>query len=62
MASKEITEEESKQITEEDVYLCTGNPLPKDIEQISHWLLNKPFDECYKGTISFSETYKSIER
>ncbi|XP_057973273.1 replication factor C subunit 3 [Malania oleifera] len=33
----------SQQITEEAVYLCTGNPLPKDIEQISHWLLNEPF-------------------
>ncbi|CAL5417444.1 unnamed protein product [Camellia sinensis] len=33
----------SQQITEEAVYLCTGNPLPKDIEQISHWLLNESF-------------------
>ncbi|KAK4370460.1 hypothetical protein RND71_009935 [Anisodus tanguticus] len=33
----------SQQITEEAVYLCTGNPLPKDIEQISNWLLNEPF-------------------
>ncbi|KAK4365886.1 hypothetical protein RND71_013766 [Anisodus tanguticus] len=31
------------EITEEAVYLCTGNPLPKDIEQISYWLLNEPF-------------------
>ncbi|XP_055830477.1 replication factor C subunit 3 [Solanum dulcamara] len=33
----------SQQITEDAVYLCTGNPLPKDIEQISYWLLNEPF-------------------
>ena len=33
----------SQQITEEAVYLCTGNPLPKDIELISHWLLNETF-------------------
>ncbi|THG04721.1 hypothetical protein TEA_013612 [Camellia sinensis var. sinensis] len=33
----------SQQITEEAVYLCTGNPLPKGIEQISHWLLNEQF-------------------
>ncbi|CAL5386932.1 unnamed protein product [Camellia sinensis] len=33
----------SQQITEEAVYSCTGNPLPKDIEQISHWLLNEQF-------------------
>ena len=39
----------SEKITEEDVYLCTGNPLPMDIEQISHWLLNEPFAESYKS-------------
>ncbi|TVU28757.1 hypothetical protein EJB05_20289 [Eragrostis curvula] len=33
----------SQQITEESVYLCTGNPMPKDIEQIAFWLLNEPF-------------------
>ncbi len=30
----------SDDISEEAVYLCTGNPLPKDIEQVAHWLLN----------------------
>lgn len=39
----------SVKITEEEVYLCTGNPLPKDIEQISHWLLNESFAESYKS-------------
>ncbi|KAI3812306.1 hypothetical protein L1987_17013 [Smallanthus sonchifolius] len=38
----------SQQITEEAVYLCTGNPLPKDIEQISYWLLNEPFSDSFK--------------
>ncbi|QCE15764.1 replication factor C subunit 3/5 [Vigna unguiculata] len=38
----------TQQITEEDVYLCTGNPLPKDIEQISYWLLNEQFAESFK--------------
>lgn len=38
----------SQKITEEAVYLCTGNPLPKDIEQISHWLLNESFTESFK--------------
>lgn len=37
----------SQQITEEAVYLCTGNPLPKDIEQISYWLLNETFATCF---------------
>lgn len=38
----------SQQITEEAVYLCTGNPLPKDIEQISYWLLNEPFSYSFQ--------------
>lgn len=38
----------SQQITEEAVYLCTGNPLPKDIEQISYWLLNESFSETFR--------------
>ncbi|KAK4775632.1 hypothetical protein SAY87_023593 [Trapa incisa] len=38
----------SQQITEEAVYLCTGNPLPKDIEQIAYWLLNESFATSYK--------------
>uniref|UniRef100_A0A453PNM0 Replication factor C C-terminal domain-containing protein n=1 Tax=Aegilops tauschii subsp. strangulata TaxID=200361 RepID=A0A453PNM0_AEGTS len=38
----------SQQITEEAVYLCTGNPMPKDIEQIAFWLLNEPFSTSFK--------------
>ncbi|KAJ0256569.1 Replication factor C subunit 5 [Hirschfeldia incana] len=49
----------SEKITEEEVYLCTGNPLPRDIEQISHWLLNEPFAESYKK-ISEMKTRKGL--
>ncbi|KAL0724299.1 hypothetical protein Bca4012_038898 [Brassica carinata] len=49
----------SERITEEEVYLCTGNPLPRDIEQISHWLLNEPFAESYKK-ISEMKTRKGL--
>ncbi|XP_010243510.1 PREDICTED: replication factor C subunit 3 [Nelumbo nucifera] len=38
----------SQHITEEAVYLCTGNPMPKDIEQISFWLLNESFATSYR--------------
>ncbi|KAL7155856.1 hypothetical protein ABFS83_03G103900 [Erythranthe nasuta] len=48
-----------EQITEEAVYLCTGNPLPKDIEQISHWLLNEPFTTACKR-ISEIKTRKGL--
>ncbi|KAG0464585.1 hypothetical protein HPP92_018749 [Vanilla planifolia] len=37
------TQMASQHVTEEAVYLCTGNPMPKDIEQITYWLLNEPF-------------------
>ncbi|KAK4490122.1 hypothetical protein RD792_000779 [Penstemon davidsonii] len=49
----------SQQITEEAVYLCTGNPLPKDIEQISYWLLNESFATSYKR-ISEIKTRKGL--
>ncbi|KAB1221085.1 Replication factor C subunit 5 [Morella rubra] len=49
----------SQQITEEAVYLCTGNPLPKDIEQISYWLLNESFTESFKR-ISDINTRKGL--
>ncbi|KAF6167418.1 hypothetical protein GIB67_013293 [Kingdonia uniflora] len=35
-------------ITEEAIYLCTGNPLPRDIEQISCWLLNESVGTSFK--------------
>ncbi|XP_022141412.1 replication factor C subunit 3 [Momordica charantia] len=49
----------SQQITEEAVYLCTGNPMPKDIEQISFWLLNEPFADSFKR-ISEMKTRKGL--
>uniref|UniRef100_A0A1J3I3Q0 Replication factor C subunit 5 n=1 Tax=Noccaea caerulescens TaxID=107243 RepID=A0A1J3I3Q0_NOCCA len=49
----------SEKITEEEVYLCTGNPLPKDIEQISHWLLNESYADSYKK-ISEMKTRKGL--
>ncbi|KAL0314333.1 UNVERIFIED_CONTAM: Replication factor C subunit [Sesamum angustifolium] len=49
----------SQQISEEAVYLCTGNPLPMDIEQISYWLLNEPFTTSCKR-ISEIKTRKGL--
>ncbi|GJZ01116.1 replication factor C subunit 3 [Tanacetum coccineum] len=46
----------SQQITEEAVYLCTGNPLPKDIEQISYWLLNEPFSSSFQQISNMKAT------
>ncbi|KAF1795848.1 S-adenosyl-L-methionine-dependent methyltransferase [Phytophthora cactorum] len=30
-------------VNEANVYLCTGNPLPKDIESVTQWLFNENF-------------------
>lgn len=42
------TQMASQHVTEEAVYLCTGNPMPKDIEQIAYWLLNEPFTASFR--------------
>ncbi|KAK2995680.1 hypothetical protein RJ640_006140 [Escallonia rubra] len=49
----------SHQITEEAVYLCTGNPLPKDIEKISYWLLNESYTASFRR-ISEIKTRKGL--
>ncbi|XP_022989996.1 replication factor C subunit 3-like [Cucurbita maxima] len=49
----------SQHITDEAVYICTGNPMPKDIEQISFWLLNEPFSDSFKR-ISEIKTRKGL--
>ncbi|CAL9773392.1 unnamed protein product [Musa acuminata subsp. burmannicoides] len=38
----------SPHVTDEAVYLCTGNPMPKDIEQIAYWLLNESFTAAFR--------------
>lgn len=53
------TQMASPHVTEEAVYLCTGNPLPKDIEQISYWLLNETFATSY-SRISEMKTRKGL--
>ena len=39
----------SDDISEEAVYATTGNPLPHDIEQIAHWLLNENFAAAFES-------------
>jgi len=38
----------SEVLSEESVYLCTGNPLPADIKKILHSLLNDSFEDTYE--------------
>lgn len=46
-------------ITEEAVYLCTGSPLPKDVEQMAYWLLNESFAKA-STLISELKTKKGL--
>ncbi|CAI9741350.1 replication factor C subunit 5-like [Octopus vulgaris] len=39
------------EVTEDNVYLCVGHPLRKDIENIVQWLLNSSFTEAYKNIL-----------
>ncbi|KAI9298175.1 hypothetical protein K502DRAFT_336753 [Neoconidiobolus thromboides FSU 785] len=36
-------------ITEKEVYLCTGLPLPEEIEKIRDWLMNAEFSLAYNN-------------
>lgn len=38
-------------INEDNVYLCVGHPLRKDINAIVDWLLNKDFLAAQKGPV-----------
>ena len=50
------------------VYLCTGNPLPEDIEAMLHRLLNEPFktafeaikDQCYTNGYALSDVLREV--
>ncbi|KAI5073320.1 hypothetical protein GOP47_0011333 [Adiantum capillus-veneris] len=46
-------------ITEDVVYLCTGSPMPKDIEQMAYWLLNESFGKA-SSLISDLKTKKGL--
>jgi replication factor C subunit 3/5 len=39
-------------IGENEIYACTGQPLPSDIESIITWLLEEDFSDAYKSTAS----------
>jgi hypothetical protein len=37
----------SAEVSEESVYLCTGSPLPTDIEAVAQALFNEDFVDVY---------------
>lgn len=36
-------------VNEENVYTCTGNPLPSDIATMVEWMLNEDFTTAYQS-------------
>ena len=46
-------------VNEENVYICTGNPLRKDIQQMIDWMLNEDFTTAYQN-ISEIKTTKGL--
>lgn len=38
-------------VDEDNVYLCVGHPLRKDIEHIVTWMLNENFYKAYKSIL-----------
>lgn len=53
------TQMASPHVDEDAVYLCTGSPMPRDIEQMAHWLLNEPFSESQQR-IATMKTAKGL--
>lgn len=43
-------------VDEEAVYLCTGNPLPRDIEAVVNWLLNDDFTAAFRRISEYQVT------
>ena len=39
----------SGRVSEASVYACTGNPMPRDIEQVGQWLFQAPFSEAFNS-------------
>ncbi|KAI8749231.1 replication factor C subunit 5 [Biomphalaria glabrata] len=47
------------EVTEDNVYICVGHPLRKDIENIVNWVLNENFTTAYQN-IMILKTQKGL--
>ena len=51
------------EVTEHNVYLCTGQPLPTDIAKIVEWMLNENFSTAYESkSVSKYNIYDSTDK
>lgn len=48
-------------VNEENVYLCTGNPLPSTIKKITKWLLNENYQQAYDSSTQLCALLTSLE-
>ena len=44
-------------VNEDNVYLCVGHPLRKDIENIVTWMLNENFYKAYRSILYIGTGY-----
>ena len=44
-------------VDEENVFLCVGHPLRKDIENIVNWMLNESFTTAYNRIFLLCPTF-----
>jgi len=44
------------EVNRRNVYLCTGAPMPEEIDSILHTLLNQPFSEAYRKLLKTCTT------
>ena len=47
LALMQATAMSAAEVSQETVYQCTGNPLPKDIEDCYRWLMNETIAEAF---------------
>ncbi|KAJ3119363.1 Replication factor C (RF-C) subunit [Nowakowskiella sp. JEL0407] len=43
-------------ITKENIYMCTGAPVPSDIERICEWFMNTDFQTAYQNDVLLTDT------
>ena len=40
------------EVNEDNVYICVGHPLRRDIENIVNWMLNDNFTKAYNSILN----------
>lgn len=49
------------EVNEENVYTCTGQPLPSNISKIVDWMLNESFSTAYHSEQLFDNVHSTLQ-